>query len=146
MNNTQKFAWFALVATLTLVCLHTAAFILIFQTGYIPKTLNSIGLFVAVPLLVVMVLLFSLKKKDKVPYDERDLQLSRRVIVVDYVLLWLLLIAGCVGGLLTIGSEGTVKIYVLCALLYGAFLLTAIVHSLATIIMYGGRVKGHPLG
>ncbi len=138
MNKALKCAWFNLILTLVLVSLHATAFTLIFKIGYVPRALNAIGFFVVFGFLGVgSVIIKRQQQISAVEIDERDRFISKKVLAVDYSLLWAILIGGCVGSWFLMGPEGNVKIYVLCFLLYVSFLLAAVVHSGATIIMYG---------
>ena len=142
MNKALKCAWFNLIVTVLLASLHAVAFILIFKIGYIPKMLNTIGFVVVFVLLALAAVVFRRKQKlSAVDFDERDNFINKRVLAIDYFLLWALLTGGCVGSWFLMGPEGVVRIYVLCFLLYVSFLLAMLVHSFATIILYG---KGHP--
>ncbi len=139
MNKALKCAWFNLVITLVLVSLHAAAFTLIFKMGYIPETLNAIGFFVIFGLIGVGSIIFKRQQQiSAVGIDERDNYISKRVLAIDYGFVWAILLAACVAGWFLMGPEGNVKIYALCFLLYVTFLLAMLVHSGATIIMYGG--------
>ena len=147
MNKALKCAWFNLILTLVMMALHGAAFILIFKIGYVPGTLNTIGFFVVFGLIGISAVIFKRKQKfSQVEFDERDKFISKKVLAIDYFLLWGLLITGCVAGWFLMGAEGTVKVYALCALLYGSFLLAMLVHSLTTIILYGkGAITAEPM-
>ena len=143
MNKAQKCAWFNLVLTLVMVVLHSAAFLMIATMGYVPRTLNTIGFFVVFGLIGISAVIFKRKQKfSEVEFDERDKFINKRVLVVDYFFIWFILITCCVIFWHYLGPEGTVRVYALCALLYGLFLAAMIVHSLTTIILYGsGKIK-----
>jgi len=144
MNKALKCAWFNLTTTLLLASLHAVAFILIFKIGHVPKVLNTIGFVVVFALLAIMSVVFKRKQKlSKIDFDERDNFINKRVLVVDYCLLWGLLLAGCIASWFLMGPDGIVRVYALCALLYASFLLTMITHSLATIILYGKGGKSN---
>lgn len=142
MNKALKCAWFNLILTLVIVGLHAAAFVLIFKIGYVPRTLDTIGFFVVFGLIGIGAVVIKRKQKlSAVDFDERDHFINKRVLAIDYFLLLALLIGGCVAGWFLMGPEGVVRIYVLCFLLYVSFLLAMLVHSVATIIMYGRGSK-----
>lgn len=144
MNNALRCAWFSLTMTLLLASLHAVAFILIFRIGYIPKILNTIGFAIVFALLAFMSVVFHRKQKlSEIDFDERDNFINKRVLVIVYFLLWGLLLAGCIASWFLMGPEGIVKVYVLCTLLYASFLLTMIVHSSTTIILYGKGGVNH---
>ena len=138
MNKALKCAWFNLTLTLLLASLHVVAFVLIFRIGYIPKILNTIGFVIVFALLAFMSVVFHRKQKlSKIDFDERDNFINKRVLVVDYFLLWAILLASCIASWFLMGPDGIVRVYVLCALLYASFLLAMIVHSSTTIVLYG---------
>ncbi len=143
MNKAQKCAWFNLVLTLVIIALHSAAFLTIAMKGYVPGTLNTIGFIVVFGLIGISAVIFKRKQKfSEVEFDERDKFINKRVLVVDYFFIWAILLAGCVIFWHYLGPEGTVRVYALCALLYGLFLVAMIVHSLTTLILYGsGKIK-----
>ena len=144
MNKALRCAWFNLIITLLLASLHGVAFVLIFKIGYIPKILNTIGFVIVFALLAITSVVFCRKQKlSKIDFDERDNFISKRVLVVDYFLLWGLLLAGCIASWFLMGPDGNVKVYVLCALLYASFLLTMVVHSSTIIVLYGKGGGGH---
>lgn len=144
MNKALISAWFCLTMTLLLVSLHVGAFVLIYKIGHVPKVLNTIGFVVVFALVAcTSVVLYREQKLSKIDFDERDNFINKRVLVVDYFLLWALLLAGCIASWYLMGPDGNVKVYVLCSLLYASFLLTMIVHSLATIILYGKGGKNN---
>ena len=138
MNKAQKCAWFSLILTLVMIALHGAAFLMIAMMGYVPRTLNTIGFFVVFGLLGISAVIFRRKQKfSKIEFDERDKFINKRVLVVDYFFIWAALLAGCVIFWRYLGPDGTVRVYALCVLLYGLFLVVMIVHSLTTLILYG---------
>ena len=143
MNKAQKCAWFNLTLTLVIIALHSAAFFTIAMKGYLPRTLNTIGFIVVFGLIGISVVVFRRKQKfSKVEFDERDKFINKRVLVVDYFFLWAIFLAGCVVFWRYLGPDGTVRVYALCALLYGLFLLAMIVHSVTTLFLYGsGKIK-----
>ncbi len=143
MNKAQKYAWFNLTLTLVMIALHSAAFLMIAMMGYVPRTLDAIGFFVVFGLIGVSAVIFKRKQKfSEVEFDERDKFINKRVLVVDYFFIWAILLAGCVIFWRYLGPDGTVRVYALCALLYGLFLVAMIVHSLATLILYGsGKIQ-----
>ena len=144
MNKALRCAWFNLIITLLLASLHGVAFVLIFKIGYIPKILNTIGFVIVFALLAIMSVVFNRKQKlSKIDFDERDNFINQRVLVVDYFLLCWLGLAGCIASWFLMGPDGNVKVYVLCSLLYASFLLTMVVHSSTTIILYGRGGGGH---
>ena len=138
MNKAQKCAWFNVTLTLVMIALHSAAFLMIATKGYVPKQLNTAGFIVVFGLIGIAVVVFKRKQKfSEVEFDERDKFINKRVLVVDYFFIWAVLLAGCVIFWHYLVPEGTVRVYALCALLYGLFLAAMIVHSLATLILYG---------
>ncbi len=143
MNKAQKCAWFNLALTLVMIALHSAAFLMIAMIGYVPKTLNTIGFFVVFGLIGISAVIFKRKQKfSKVEFDERDKFINKRVLVVDCFFIWAILLAGCVIFWRYLGPDGTVRVYALCALLYGMFLIAMIVHSVTTLLLYGsGKIK-----
>lgn len=142
MNKALRCAWFNLTVTLLLASLHAAAFILIFKIGYIPKILNTIGFVIVFAILTITSVVFHRKQKlSNIDFDERDNFINKRVLAIDYFLLWSLLITGCIASWFLVGPDGIVKVYVLCALLYASFLLAMVVHSSTTIILYGKGAK-----
>ena len=144
MNKAQKCAWFNLILTLVMIALHGVAFLMIAMMGYVPRTLNTIAFFVVFGLIGISAMIFKRKKEfSKVDFDERDKFINERVRVIDYFFLWATLLAGCVIFWRYLGPDGTIRVYALCALLYGLFLVAMIVHSLATLILYGWKEKHH---
>ena len=143
MNKAQKCAWFNLILTLVITALHGAAFLMIAYRGYVPRTLNTTGFVVVFGLIGTAAVIFRRKQKfSEVEFDERDKSINKKVLVINYFFLWFILIAGCVIFWYYLGPEGTVRVYALCALLYGLFLIAMIVHSLTTLILYGsGKIK-----
>lgn len=138
MNKAQKCAWFNVTLTLVMIALHGTAFLMIATKGYVPRALNTVGFIVVFGLIGVSAVIFKRKQKfSEVEFDERDKFINKRVLVVDYFFIWAVLLAGCVIFWRYLGPDGTVRIYALCALLYGLFLVAMIVHSLTTLILYG---------
>jgi amino acid transporter len=143
MNKAQKCAWFNLTLTLVIAALHGAAFLMIACRGYLPRTLNTIGFFVVFGLIGIGAVVFRRKQKfSEVEFDERDKLINKKVLVINYFFLWLVLIAGCVIFWYYLGPEGAVRVYALCVLLYGLFLVAMLFHSVTTLILYGsGKIK-----
>ena len=143
MNKAQKCAWFNVILTVVMIVLHGAAFLMIATKGYVPGPVNTVGFIVVFGLIGVSAVIFKRKQKfSEVEFDERDKFINKRVLVVDYFFIWAVLLAGCVIFWRCLGPEGTVRVYALCALLYGAFLVAMIVHSLTTLILYGsGKIE-----
>ena len=143
MNKAQKCAWFNLILTVVMIALHASAFLMIAYRGYLPKTLNTTGFIVVFGLIGISAVIFRRKQKfSEVEFDERDKFINKRVLVVDYFFIWAVLLAGCVIFWQYLGPEGTVRVYALCCLLYGLFLIAMIVHSLTTLILYGsGKIE-----
>jgi amino acid transporter len=129
--------------TLVMIALHSAAFLMIAMMGYVPGTLNTIGFVVVFGLIGTAAVIFRRKQKfSEFEFDERDKFINKRVLVVDYSFIWAILLAGCVIFWRCLGPDGTVRVYALCALLYGLFLVAMMVHSLTTLILYGsGKIE-----
>ena len=143
MNKAQKCAWFNLVLTLVISALHASAFLMIAYRGGVPRSLNTIGFVVVFGLIGISAVIFRRKQKfSEVEFDERDKSINKKVLVINYFFIWFILIAGCVIFWHYLGPEGTVRVYALCGLLYGLFLLAMIVHSATTLFLYGsGKIK-----
>ena len=129
--------------TLVIAALHASAFLMIAYRGYVPRALNTTGFIVVFGLIGTAAVIFKRKQKfSETDFDERDKSINKKVLVINYFFLWLVLIAGCVIFWYYLGPEGTVRVYALCCLLYGLFLLAMLVHSVTTLILYGnGKIN-----
>jgi hypothetical protein len=128
MTAVQKHAWFNLVVVVATM-LVVLALIPIGGRGALGG-FGFLGLLGFGPL-------FFRRKGGGVVVDERDLEISRRSLIVGYSVFWVMFVAACVSLPAFYGWSGSVPVVVAQSSVFVAWMLVVGVSSVATLIQYG---------
>ena len=90
------------------------------------------GLWWALPLIT------SVKNPQK-GYDERDLLIFKRAVLVSYSVVWIYLVTACISICWQKGPTGDISVSLLLGVIFVGMVLSALVHSLAIISQYCWR-------
>jgi Na+/H+ antiporter NhaC len=143
MNRTQKGAWFGVYLSLLLLAIAVADLTGILDYKGFPThgTIVLHILLVVVFFVLPIVLLNRSRKKSKVELDERDRLIIKRAVIVAFILTLAVLCIAYLVGLFWFGVEALVKISLLSAVIYTAFIVFMLILSLAVLVQYGRGCK-----
>jgi hypothetical protein len=146
MNRAQKIAWFQL-AVVGIAVVMSVILTLSFRRKYGYEFVEAWWLGAGYPtlLLIFAVLGPSLifrKKKGKVDFDERDLMIDRRAMVVSFGATYIFFILACFVTWLAAGLDGPIPAYWLLRIVIGGGVTSIVAHSLTTLVCYGWGGKG----
>jgi hypothetical protein len=131
MNTAQRHAWYNLgVVVLTMVVV--VALVPVMGRGA-QGGFGLLGLLGFGPLFYW--------RKGGVVMDERDMEISRRSLLIAYVVFWLAFVAACVSLPAFYGWDGAVPVVVVMSSVFLALMLVTGVTSVATLVQYslGGK-------
>ena len=81
-------------------------------------------------------------KRDKVGFDERDLLIEKKAVLVAAQVTWFILIAACILLLFTAGgANGLIPAIVMVTLPAGIGMIFLLVLSISVLLYYGGLSK-----
>jgi len=137
MNKAQERTWliFAISLATLLIAAIVTAFIRINQIDvYQQKTHRILGLFMTIPVSVIVILSLRFRRKD---YDERDLQIWRKALISGGI--------GALGFLVSVGTYyvllasrmGSIRALLIIHLVYLACFISILVSSVAALVQYG---------
>jgi len=143
MNKAQKRIWLKLAVSVAglLVMVGMLTVIKIHNLDMADTTdhtaLRVLGLLCTIPLILVVILDWGWKRI----YDERDMDIERRSMVIGIIAAF-----GFLGGaaviLLMIRPLGAIKIIFLPSLVYLAYFACLLASAVAALIQYGWKIKG----
>ena len=143
MNRVQKRIWLKLVVSVGgLPFMSGALAVIKFNDLQIADkedhtSLRVLGLLCTIPLILVVILDWGWKKI----YDERDLHIEHRSLIIGVIATFFFL-AGAAMILLVLRPLGSINVYLLPSLVYLAYFVWILVSSTAALIQYGWSVKG----
>lgn len=142
MNKTQKGALAVLV--ITAVFLIFSATIPFAWFSDVPVLRILPLAFLALACVVMgLSIIFFIKKQSccEVDFDERDITIKRKAILASYIALWVLICIACIIPYAILGEEGSIKVDFLPIIIFGVFLFSMLVYSIAILIQYswGGK-------
>jgi hypothetical protein len=146
MNRAQKIAWFQL-AVVGIAVVMSVILTLAFRRKYGYEFVEAWWLAVgySTPLLIFAVLgpaFIFRKKKGKVDFDERDLMIDRRAMIVSFGATYMFFILVCFVTWLAAGLDSPIPAYWLLRIVTGGWLTSIVGHSLTTLVCYGRGGKG----
>jgi len=137
MNKTQKGAWAVLVIALSLSAFVATTPLLWFDKApimrIVPQTLIILSLIVMASSLV-----FLRKKQSpaEVDYDERDVAIKRKALLVSHTTTWVLIFLGCALPVIITNQRGIFPVVTLPIALFVLSMADMIVYSLTILIQY----------
>ncbi len=145
MNRCQKIAWYNLIVILVSLALTGAAVGTLAIIVGMPGALGGLGFLGISGLLGLSPILFRTKRGQLgfLGFDERDLQIYRRAIIVAYSIFWVFFTAACMVPWFIIGPKGNIPVYVLPGMLAGGFVIVQLIQSIVTVILYSMGGKNH---
>lgn len=142
MNKTQKAAWVCLALTLLLVAFSIRWIIMASTATTITKSALLLWFLLFWAIAAMAIILFRRKQSPaEVDLDERDKVIRARAVLVCFVSLWVLLIAGSIVPNFILGDSGAIPVSVLPPVLFLTFLIVTLVWSVAILVQYGWRNK-----
>jgi len=102
-----------------------------------PTRIRILGLFCAIPLIVVVIIGWRWRKKD---YDERDMLIDRKANAIGIVGAFVFL-GGATWFLSVMTKMGSIRAPLITFLVYLACFVWILVTSIAALVQYGGGVK-----
>jgi hypothetical protein len=144
MNMTQKGAWFGvyLSAMLVAVAVVDLTGILDYEGFPTPGIIVWHMLLAVVFFVLPIVWLNKSRKKSKVELDERDRVIIKRSVIAASVSGFTILCISYLVALCLLGAEASIKISLLSAIIYIAFIFFMLIMSLVVLIQYGWTGKG----
>lgn len=146
MNRRQKIAWLQLavvgaaaVMSVILMAFFTRKYAYGFSEAW------WIGSAYPTPLLVLTVLapVFIRKKKGQIDFDERDLMIDRRAMVIAFGTTYVFFIGVCFTTWVAAGFDKPIPAYWLVRIVLGAWITSVLAHALTTIVCYGRGGKNY---
>ena len=140
MNRAQKRIWLKLAVSVAGLLVMSGALALIkFNDLQIADkedhtSLRVLGLLCTIPLILIVILDWGWKRKRI--YDERDLHIERRSLIIGVLAVFFFL-AGAAMILLVLRPLGSINVYFLPSLVYLACFVWILVSSIAALIQYG---------
>ena len=140
MNRAQKRIWLKLAVSVAgLLVMSGAPALIKFNDLQIADkedhtSLRVLGLLCTIPLILIVILDWGWKRKRI--YDERDLHIERRSLIIGVLAVFFFL-AGAAMILLVLRPLGSINVYFLPSLVYLACFVWILVSSIAALIQYG---------
>ena len=142
MNKTVKDAVFMIVLGVPGLIICGLTFYLIAWTGIIENPLVFWGGlwfgYSFVGLMWVLPLVKSGKNVHK-GYDERDLLIFKRAVLVAYSVLWMYFVTACISICWLKGPNADVPLSLFLGIIFAGAILFMLVHSLTILVQYGWR-------
>jgi hypothetical protein len=140
MNRAQKRIWLKLAVSVAgLLAMSGALALIKFNDLQIADkedhtSLRVLGLLCTIPLILIVILDWGWKRKRI--YDERDLHIERRSLIIGVLAVFFFL-GGAAMILLVLRPLGSINVYFLPSLVYLAYFVLILVSSIAALIQYG---------
>ena len=143
MNKAQKRTWHNLAVSVAGLLVMTGALVLIKINDPNMKdtedhtVLRVLGLLCTIPLILVVIFQWDWKRR----YDERDMHIERRSLVIGSIATFVFL-GSAVMILIVTKPLGSINVYFLPSLVYLAYFGYLLASSVAALIQYGWLGKG----
>jgi hypothetical protein len=144
MNVTQKGAWFGVYLSALLVAVAMTDLIGILEYQGFPSP-GIILLHIVLALVFFVLPVWRLersRRKSKVELDERDRVIIKRSVIGASISGFAVLCISYLVALFLLGAEASIKISLLSAIIYGAFIVFMLILSLAVLLQYGRAHEG----
>jgi len=135
MNRWQKIAVFNILVIFFSLSLVIGAVTAIGITKGFPKAYAGLGFLGLCGLLGLQPLLFR-KDKAKVSFDERDLQISKKAILLGFTASYLFFVFACVGCWWYAKDDGMINVKVLPFIVFGGGMISELTRSASLLILY----------
>ena len=136
MNRMQKIAWYNMIVIVAALTASGATVGLLAIFFGMPKALGGLGFLGIAGFMGLSPVLFR-KKQGDVDFDERDLLIYRKAIIVAYSIFWLFFTAACMVPYLVLGRGATIRIVVLPIMLGSGYVIFQLTQSIVMLILYG---------
>ena len=144
MNKTQKGAWAVLVIAISLSAFVATTPLLWFDKAptmrIVPQTLIILSL---VAMASSLVFLRTKQSSKEVDYDERDVAIKRKALLVSHTTIWVLIFLGCALPVIITNQRGTFPVVAFPIALFVLSMADMIVYSLTILIQYGRSGDGN---
>jgi hypothetical protein len=145
MNRQQKIAWFqlsvvGLLAVASVVL--SALFVRKYEYALLEAWWIGSGYMTPFVALTVFAPIFFRKKKGQIDYDERDLTVDRRAMVIAFGSTYAFFIAVCFATWVAAGFDEPIPAYWLVRIVLGGWITSIVAHAFTTLVAYGWRNKG----
>lgn len=146
MNRAQKRTWLSLVISLAGISLGAAviattrAMHLDMANADHRTTIRLLSLALMIPLILIVIIQWGWKKV----YDERDIQIDNKAIIIGSIGTFVFLGAAA-WFLCIITKMGSIKVAQITLLVYLAVFVWIFISSITALIQYGWRSKGEKL-
>ena len=142
MNKTVKDAFFMLVLGVPGLVICCLTFYLIARTDIIESPLifwGGLWLGCSVVGLIWLLPLMKPGKNVHKGYDERDLLIFKRAVLVAYSVLWIYFVTACISICWLKGPNTDVSLSLFLGIIFVGAILFMLVHSLTILVQYGRR-------
>ncbi len=136
MNKTQKIAWYNLIVILVSLTLTGAAVGTLTIIVGMPGAISGFGFLGFLGLLGLQPILFR-KDKSKVSFDERDILISRKSVILGFTLSYLFFVFACMGCWWYARADGMIDVKVLPLIVVGGYLTSELSRSITILVQYG---------
>jgi hypothetical protein len=153
MNETQKGAWFGLIASILLLGFGINMAIELLSSGSHLCTIFRIWSLPIFTLMIVFIVFafktilqkFKAKRKSisKIEHDERDQLIEKRAMLVAFVFLMIALGLASVIPQFIVGQSGAFPAWLLPIINFGVLIVACIAFSVAILVQYGRKEKHH---
>lgn len=140
MNRWQKIAVFNILVIFFTLSLTAGAVTAIGITKGFPKAYAGTAFLGLCGLLGFQPFLFR-KDKGKVSFDERDLVISRKSVILGFTVSYLFFVFACMGCWWYARADGMIDVKVLPVILFGGYIMSELFRSASLLIMYGRGAK-----
>lgn len=138
MNRLQKIAWYNLTVIVASLAISGAAIGILTIMFGMPKALGGLGFLGIAALSGLSPILFR-EKRSQVNFDERDLLIHKRAILIAYSVFWVFFTAACMIPWWILKTGASIPVVVLPLVLAGGFIIVQLVQSVAILVQYGWR-------
>ena len=142
MNRWQKIAWFNLTVIVVGLLLAGAAIGTLAIIIGMPGALGGFGFLGFLGLLGLQPVLFR-KDKPKVSYDERDMLISRKSVILGFTISYLFFVFACLGCWWYAQADGMIDVRVLPLIVLGGYIASELTRSISLLVQYGAKEKSH---
>ncbi len=140
MNRWQKTAVFNILVIFFSLSFTIGAVTAIGITKGFPKAYAGFGFLGFLGLLGLQPVLFR-KDKSKVSFDERDLLISRRSVILGFTASYLFFVLACMGCWWYARADGMINVRVLPQIVVCGYMISELTRSTSLLIMYGRGSK-----
>ncbi len=140
MNRWQKIAVFNILVIFFSLSLAIGAVTAIGITKGFPKAYAGLGFLGLCGLLGLQPVLFR-KDKSKVSFDERDLLISRKSVIVGFTASYLFFVFACMGCWFFAKADGMIDVRVLPLIVVCGYMISELFRSASLLILYAKGAK-----